>query len=225
MQRLVVFSGAGMSAESGLKTFRDSGGLWEKYDINEVATPEAWARNPELVLEFYNQRREQIISAEPNAAHKALVELESKYDVCIVTQNIDNLHERAGSKRVLHLHGEISKAKSERNDDVVVEKLGPIKIGDVAPDGHQLRPHVVWFGEPVPEYEKALKIISEADILIVVGTSLNVYPAAGLVHYVPEHCEVHLVDPNDAVRSRFNSVNHLKKPAVEGIPELIKIIL
>ena len=185
--KLVVLTGSGISAESGLKTFRDSGGLWEGYDINEVASIDGWNRDPQKVLDFYNHRREQAAKAEPNEAHKALVRLEEKFDVIVVTQNVDNLHERAGSSRVLHLHGELTKVRSEANE-TLIQDIGsnPISIGDLAEDGAQLRPDIVWFGEMVPMMEPAMKLVSQADFLIVVGTSLAVYPAASLIHFCKE---------------------------------------
>lgn len=195
--KIVIFTGAGVSAESGISTFRDSGGLWEKYRIEDVATPGAWKKNPELVLEFYNQRRKQILSAEPATAHFLLAELEKKYpDTQIITQNIDDLHERAGSKNVLHLHGEIKKARSTIDDTLIVSVNGwRLDFGDLCPLGSQLRPHVVWFGEEVPAMIEAISLVEKADILIVIGTSLNVYPAAGLIHYSPKECVKCLIDP------------------------------
>lgn len=198
-KRLVVLSGAGISAESGLGTFRDSGGLWEEYRIEDVATPDAWNNNPTLVTEFYNMRRKQAYEAQPNEGHKILAELEKDFDVIIITQNIDDLHERAGSKNVLHLHGEISKVKSSgpnAEKHYYPQKNWEVKMGDLCPEGYQLRPHVVWFGEAVPMLEKAAEIVETADLFLVVGTSLNVYPAAGLVSYVSEKCVKYILDPN-----------------------------
>ena len=189
MKNLVVFSGAGISAESGLKTFRDSDGLWEEYDVMDVATPEAWQRDSDLVLEFYNKRRKQVLETQPNAGHSALVTLENHFNVQIITQNIDNLHERAGSKKVLHLHGEVTKARSTVNDNLLYDINGSeLKKGEVCEQGFQLRPHVVWFGEAVPNMEIAYEITRKADIMLIVGTSLNVYPAAGLIHFTPPKC-------------------------------------
>ena len=182
-RKLVVLSGAGVSAESGLKTFRDSDGLWEGYNIEDVATPGAWRRNRELVLEFYNYRRKNVLAAQPNAAHYGLASLQDDFDVHIITQNIDDLHERAGSRKVLHLHGEIFKMRSEKNEALVYDIRDDIRLGDTAGDGAQLRPHIVWFEEPVPKIEEAIPIVNDADILVVVGTSLVVYPAAGLITY------------------------------------------
>ena len=215
-----------MSAESGLKTFRDSGGLWESYDVNEVATPEAWQRNPELVLEFYNKRRDQVLKAVPNHAHKSIAKLEEKFIVDVVTQNIDDLHERAGSSRVLHLHGEILKAKSINSEIPLYDVRAPLEWGkSLAEDGSQLRPHIVWFGEPVPEYDNAQRIISKADILIIVGTSLNVFPAAGLVFHAQKSCKSYLVDPNELESPGLPSMHLIQKPATIGIPRLVEELL
>lgn len=195
-KKLLVFSGAGVSAESGLKTFRDQGGLWEDYDISEVATPQAWQANRDLVLKFYNMRKKQLFKVSPNAAHKAIAELENYFDVEVITQNIDDLHERAGSTKVTHLHGELRKVQSEKYPNLVYdfEKV-EIEIGDLCEKGHQLRPHVVWFGEAVPMMEKAYEIASNAELFIVVGTSLNVYPAAGIINFVPKNAKCWLIDP------------------------------
>lgn len=196
MKKLVVFTGAGISAESGLKTFRGDDGLWEGYRVEEVATPQAWKLNPELVLDFYNIRRKQCMAAQPNSAHKAIVELERQYDLEVITQNVDDLHERAGSKKVLHLHGEIRKAQSTLNPKFVYGMKGDeILLGDVCELGAQLRPFIVWFGEAVPFMEKAERIAEQADILVVVGTSLQVYPAANLLHVVSDQCKVYVIDP------------------------------
>ena len=197
MKKVVVLTGAGISAESGIRTFRDSGGLWEQHRVEDVASIEGWYRNAELVQEFYNQRRKAMIAAKPNEGHLQLVRLEQYYDVNIVTQNVDNLHERAGSKNVLHLHGELTKACSERNHDYVVDIEGwELKHGTLAPDGGRLRPFIVWFGEAVPMIEPAIDLCEQADYFVVVGTSLNVYPAAGLIHYVSPKTPCYLVDPN-----------------------------
>ncbi len=196
MKRVVVFTGSGISAESGIKTFRDSGGLWEEHDVRDVATPEAFERNPKLVLEFYNQRRRDAMAAKPNAAHKALVKLENYFEVQIITQNVDDLHERAGSKNVLHLHGEIMKARSTINPNLIYILTSPeINFGDLCALGSQLRPHIVWFGEAVPEIENATKLANTADIFIVIGTSLEVYPAAQLIHYAPRRAQKYYIDP------------------------------
>ncbi|WP_340111612.1 SIR2 family NAD-dependent protein deacylase [Maribellus mangrovi] len=195
-KKLVVLSGAGMSQESGLKTFRDMGGLWESYDVTIVATPEAWQRDPELVLRFYNERRKQLFSAEPNAGHRTVSELENWFDVEVVTQNVDNLHERAGSTKVLHLHGELMKARSTIDPFLVYElDHWALKLGDVCEKGSQLRPHIVWFGEAVPEIPRAIGIVEQAEILVVIGTSLAVYPAASLVNYVKRGTPIFVVDP------------------------------
>ena len=194
--RIVVFTGAGVSAESGVKTFRDSDGLWENYRIEDVATPQAWVSNPKQVLDFYNQRRKQIIQAKPNAAHFALAELQDYCSVTVITQNIDDLHERAGSSKVIHLHGEITKARSEKNKALIQElSSDEIQIGDLASDGAQLRPHIVWFGEEVPMMDLALQVTEFADVFIVIGTSLNVYPAANLAYYAPADSLKYVVDP------------------------------
>ena len=200
MQRVVVLSGAGISAESGIKTFRDSGGLWEEYAIEDVATPEAWKKNPNLVLDFYNQRRKQLLSAQPNRGHLSLVELEKKYDVQIVTQNVDDLHERAGSKNVLHLHGELLKVRSEKYDSLIYDWKTDLKSGDLCERGTQLRPYIVWFGEMVPKMEEAAKLVKSADVVIVVGTSLNVYPAAGLLYEASFESRKYLVNPDLSLR-------------------------
>ncbi|MCC5931241.1 MAG: NAD-dependent deacylase [Cyclobacteriaceae bacterium] len=196
-KRLVILSGAGVSAESGIKTFRDAGGLWEGHDVMEVATPEGWYKNPELVLDFYNQRRKQALSAEPNTAHKVIAELQNWFDVHVITQNVDNLHEKAGSDQVIHLHGELFKSRSTLDETLIYNMDGwALNIGDLCEKGSQLRPHIVWFGEMVPMMDVAMQIASEADFFVVVGTSLQVYPAAGLVDYVGPHVPVYVVDPN-----------------------------
>lgn len=219
---IVVITGAGISAESGLSTFRDSGGLWEGYDINEVASIEGWKSDPEKVLEFYNLRRKQALEAKPNVAHKALVDLQDHFKVQIITQNIDELHERAGSKEVLHLHGQVSKAKSSLVDDHIVD-IGhrPIKLGDKAADGSQLRPHVVWFGELVPNLEVAAEITSKAEILIVIGTSLSVYPAAGLIDFAKQGIDKYLIDPSEPKLQDLNDWHHIKEKAGSGTPKLV----
>lgn len=219
-KKLVVLTGAGISAESGLKTFRDSDGLWEGYDIAEVATPRAWRKDPKLVLEFYNMRRRNVAEALPNAAHFGLAELEKDFDVQIITQNIDDLHERAGSTNILHLHGEIFKMRSEADESLVYEIRGDINIGDTAEDGAQLRPHIVWFEEPVPLIEEAARISSTADIFVVLGTSLVVYPAAGLVNYAPIDCPKFIVDKKVPYTSSLYNLTTIEKPATEGVKEL-----
>lgn len=222
-KKIVVFSGAGMSAESGIKTFRDSGGLWEQYKIEEVATFDAWLNNPALVLDFYNQRRKQVMEAKPNRAHELVAELQKTHDVQVITQNIDDLHERAGSKKVLHLHGEIMKCRSTINHHLVYPvKQWEIKLGDQCEEGSQLRPHIVWFGEAVPEMEKAIAITEEADVFITIGTSLNVYPAANLIHVVPVSVSKYLIDPNEFNLDYIKNLNIIKATAVEGMNILSK---
>jgi len=221
MKKLVVLTGSGISAESGLKTFRDSGGLWEEYNVMEVASIEGWHRNPKLVLDFYNQRRRQLLSSKPNGAHLGLAELQNDYDVQIITQNIDNLHEQAGSKKVLHLHGELNKARSSRDENYIIDITGKdLHIGDLCPKGSQLRPYIVWFGEAVPAMEEAIKLASTADIFVVIGTSLNVYPAAGLVDYVPYDAKLFLIDPNEVNRTLRECI-YIKEKAVKGL-EILK---
>ena len=223
-KNIVVLTGAGISAESGISTFRDSGGLWEKYKVEDVATPEAWLKDKNLVTDFYNQRRKQLLEVKPNYGHLGLAELEKWFNVFVITQNVDNLHEQAGSSSVLHLHGELTKVRSERYEHLVYE-LTPnkyeVKIGDLCEKGYQLRPHIVWFGEAVPMMEKAMEITQQADILVVIGTSLNVYPAAGLLHYAPSDVPVYLIDPNDVYVNR-KSVRIIKKGASEGMKDLIE---
>lgn len=225
MLNIVVFTGAGVSAESGIKTFRDSGGLWEEYRIEDVATPEAWQRNPALVLDFYNQRRKQVLQAQPNAAHYAIVELEKKFNVAVITQNIDDLHERAGSSAVVHLHGEIRKSRSSVDSSLVYEiAAAELNLGDKCAKGSQLRPHIVWFGELVPMMDKAALIVSKADIMIVVGTSLEVYPAALLIQYAPYHSTIYIVNPDAALQQR-PGINYINKKAGTGVPHLVKQLI
>ena len=224
MEKLVVFSGAGMSAESGISTFRDAGGLWEKYNIEEVATPNAFLKNPDLVQRFYNERRKQIIETSPNSAHELIAGLESKFSVTVVTQNIDDLHERAGSSNVLHLHGNIRFAKSSGpNPEKKYYRLKGWKITpeDRCDDGFPLRPHVVWFGEEVPMLEKAAEIIRTADYLLVIGTSLNVYPAAGLIHLAPRHCQKVIIDPSADTLNIPNDFIAIKEIASVGLKKWI----
>ena len=224
--KLVVFTGAGISAESGIKTFRDSGGLWEEFDINEVATPQAWEKNQTLVLDFYNKRRKQVLEAQPNKAHFALVELEQKYDVQIITQNIDDLHERAGSKKVLHLHGEITKSRSTIDHSLVYKIAGEeIKLGDKCEKGSQLRPHIVWFGEMVPMMDTANIIAEKADIFLVVGTSMAVYPAAGIIDYSPQDIPKYLIDPSDIKVIGISNLKIIKEKASIGLPKLASDLL
>lgn len=222
-KKIVVFSGAGMSAESGIKTFRDTGGLWEEYKIEDVATFEAWIKNQPLVLDFYNQRRKQVMNAQPNEAHFLVAELQKHFDVQVITQNIDDLHERAGSKKVLHLHGEIMKGRSTAKQELVYElKHWEIKAGDVCEVGSQLRPHIVWFGEAVPEMDKASELAEKADIFITIGTSLNVYPAANLINVIEGHIPKFLVDPGDFNLDYIKNLTIIKATAVEGMKVLSK---
>ena len=221
---MVVLTGAGISAESGLKTFRDSDGLWEGYNIEDVATPRAWKRDPQLVLDFYNMRRRNVAEAEPNAAHVGLAKLEKHFDVHIITQNIDDLHERAGSTKVLHLHGEIFKMRSEKSFHFVKEIRGDIMLGDCAEDGCQFRPHIVWFEEPVPLIEEAIPIVHTADVFAVVGTSLVVYPAAGLVNYARLEIPKYIIDKRIPYTSSVHNVTSIERPATEGVAELMRIL-
>ncbi|MBL7684196.1 MAG: NAD-dependent deacylase [Flavipsychrobacter sp.] len=222
--KLVVLTGAGISAESGLKTFRDSDGLWEGYNIEDVATPRAWRKNPQLVLDFYNTRRRGVLDAQPNAAHLALAALESDFEVRIITQNIDDLHERAGSSYVMHLHGEILKMRSEKTPHLIYDINTDIKLGDVADDGAQLRPHIVWFEEPVPMIEQAVPIMYDADIFLLIGTSLVVYPAAGLVDYVPDGIPKYVIDKNIPPINRYSNVIPIEKTATEGVKDLLQML-
>jgi NAD-dependent deacetylase len=226
MKKLVVLTGAGMSSESGIRTFRDSGGLWEEYDVQEVATFEAWMRNRDLVLRFYNERRRQLEGCNPNAGHKGLADLEKYFDVQIITQNVDNLHERAGSTKVLHLHGELTKARSTV-DPALVYDIGyrDIKNGDKCEKGSQLRPHIVWFGEAVPMMEQAVSLTSEADIFVVVGSSLNVYPAAGLINYAPHNAGLWLIDPNEVYIPDYRNIEVIKEKAGHGVEILTERLL
>jgi len=226
MKKLVVLTGAGISAESGLKTFRDMGGLWEEYDVTEVASPEGWEKNMELVLRFYNERRRQLRNSEPNNGHLALVELEKHFDVHIITQNVDDLHERAGSKKVLHLHGELKKAQSTGDSELVYEIEGTeLNPGDKCEKGFQLRPYIVWFGEQVPAIIEAERICNSADIFLVVGTSMNVYPAAGLIDTIPPFAPVFLIDPHPVTTSVRKKYTFIQEPASTGMQKLKKILL
>ncbi|PWN05127.1 SIR2 family NAD-dependent protein deacylase [Rhodohalobacter mucosus] len=226
MSNVVVLSGAGVSAESGLATFRDSGGLWEGYDVQEVASIRGWNLNKEKVLDFYNMRRKQAAGVRPNKAHKAIAELESKFDVTVVTQNVDDLHEKAGSSSVVHLHGMLKQARSEKDESIIVDiGSNPINPGDKAPDGSQLRPNVVWFGEPVPMMETAAKIVGKADIFIVIGTSLSVYPAASLVSYTRKGIPKFIVDPSTPELYSFDGWTHIRKKGEEGMSELKKQLM
>lgn len=228
MKKLIVLTGAGISAESGIKTFRDAGGLWEGHDVMEVASPEGWHRNHELVLDFYNQRRRQLQEVEPNAAHHALVELEEHYEVVVVTQNVDDLHERAGSSRIVHLHGELIKVRSTYDPSLVYEWRKDLLSGDLCEKGHQLRPHIVWFGEMVPMLQIAADHTSEADIVLIVGTSMQVYPAAGLVGFAPPHARVYYVDPNPSINYELGRSGHLtvvSERATTGVRKVVDQLL
>ena len=231
MKKLVVLTGAGMSAESGISTFRDSGGLWDRYPVEQVATPEGYAANPQLVLDFYNERRRELLHSSPNHGHRLLAELEQYVDVRIITQNVDNLHERAGSTHVIHLHGEMMKVTSSRdpNNPRYIRELTAdhcdVKLGDKAADGSQLRPFIVWFGEAVPMIESAIDEVGQADVFLIIGTSLNVYPAAGLLNYVPYQVPVYLIDPKDVAISSGRKVHVIKAGASEGMETFKKILL
>ncbi len=224
-KKLVVLTGAGISAESGLRTFRDSDGLWEGYQIEDVATPRAWRKNPQLVLDFYNYRRKDVLAAHPNAAHIGLAELENDFDVTIITQNIDDLHERGGSTNVMHLHGEIFKMRSERDEHLIYDIKGDIMLGDKAEDDAQLRPHIVWFEEAVPMIEEAVPVVHAADIFAVVGTSLVVYPAAGLVTVANDTIPKFIVDKKIPYTSAVRNVTAIEKPATEGVKELKELLM
>lgn len=226
MKKLVVLTGAGISAESGIKTFRDAGGLWEGHDVMEVASPEGWHKNKALVLDFYNQRRRQLHEVKPNLGHSTLAELESDFDVHIITQNVDNLHEQAGSTKVLHLHGELLKVRSTKNPNYIVDWKTDLVLGDVDEDGNQLRPHIVWFGEAVPALEEAVAITQQADYFVVVGTSLQVYPAAGLLHYAPLNTPIFYIDPNPTtIYDLSNPLEVIAMNATEGVPVLKRTLL
>ena len=230
-KNLVILTGAGMSAESGISTFRDAGGLWEQYPVEQVATPEGYARNPALVIDFYNQRRKQLLDVQPNAGHIGLAELERDFNVTVVTQNVDNLHERAGSTHVIHLHGELTKVCSSRDpyNPAYIKELKPeeykVRLGDLAGDGSQLRPFIVWFGEAVPEIETAIRFVQKADIFVIIGTSLNVYPAAGLLYYVPDTAPVYLIDPKPVDAHSDRPIHVIRAGASEGVKELRKMLV
>lgn len=224
-KNLVILSGAGMSQESGIRTFRDMGGLWEEYDVMEVATPEAWARNPELVMKFYNDRRKQLYECFPNAGHIGLADLEKYFKVTIITQNIDDLHERAGSSKVIHLHGELKKARSSVDESLIYQIDGwELKFGDMCARGSQLRPHIVWFGEAVPTMDLAIPIVQKADMLAVIGTSLNVYPAAGLVNYTRIGTPIYVIDP-ERPEVFIRNVTYIQKKACCGVELLKKLLI
>lgn len=224
MKKLVVLTGAGISAESGISTFRDSGGLWEGHDVNEVATPEGFAANPTLVLDFYNQRRRQLLEVQPNEAHRLLAHLEKRFQVVIITQNVDDLHERAGSHNVIHLHGELLKSRGVDNPQVIYPCTGDIKVGDKSPTGVQLRPHIVWFGEEVPMLDQAIEEVYTADVLMIIGTSLQVYPAAGLMNYRKEGTPVFYIDPNPSLHSR-GDLTVIAQKASTGVAKAIELII
>lgn len=230
MKKLVILSGAGISAESGISTFRDAGGLWDKYPVMQVASIEGYEANPELVINFYNERRKQLLDVKPNQGHILCAELEKYFDVTVVTQNVDNLHERAGSHHIIHLHGELTKVCSSYNpnDPRYIRELKPeefeVKMGDKAGDGSQLRPFIVWFGEAVPEIETAVRYVEKADIFVIIGTSMNVYPAASLLYYVPSNADVYLIDPKDVNINTRRPITHIKKGASEGMKELLALI-
>jgi NAD-dependent deacetylase len=225
-QKIVVLTGAGISAESGLATFRDANGLWEGHDVMAVASPEGWQRNPALVLEFYNQRRKSALGVEPNAAHKALVELEQKFDVQIITQNVDDLHERAGSTHILHLHGKLFESRSTKDENLIYPMQGwELNVGDLCEKGSQLRPNIVWFGEAVPLIEQAAQETMSADYLLIIGTSLQVYPAAGLLSYAPHDTPIYLIDPNAPAVSSRRNITLIQEKATFGVPALVKKLL
>jgi NAD-dependent deacetylase len=225
-QRIVVLTGAGISAESGIQTFRGADGLWEGHRIEDVASPEGWRRNRELVLDFYNQRRRKLLEVKPNAGHTALVDLEAKYDVTIITQNVDDLHERAGSSNVMHLHGELFKVRSSIDESLIYDWRKDLVTGDKCAKGSQLRPHIVWFGEMVPMIETAQRIASKADIFIVIGTSLVVYPAAGLLHYAPAESRKFLIDPYaDTLSASVPNLRTIVAPATKGVPEVVGLLM
>lgn len=226
-KKIVVLTGAGISAESGISTFRDSDGLWENHRIEDVATPGGWAANPQLVLDFYNQRRAQLFKVSPNEGHKALVDLEKYFEVHVITQNVDDLHERAGSTRVMHLHGELRKVRSERYQSLIYSWDKDLNIGDLCEKGAQLRPHIVWFGEAVPMLEPAADLASEADVFLIVGTSLQVYPAAGLMHYAPHHIPVYYVDPRPQLNfelGRMPNLTVIPEPASTGVRKVAELL-
>lgn len=230
MKKLVVLTGAGMSAESGISVFRGGGGLWDKYPVEQVATPEGYTANPALVTKFYNERRKQLLEVEPNRGHQLLAEMEKYFQVTVITQNVDNLHERAGSTEVIHLHGELTKVTStwQPNNPKFIRELSSeeyeVKIGDLAADGSQLRPFIVWFGESVPMIDTAIGYCENADIFLIIGTSLNVYPAAGLLNYVPAHVPVYLIDPNDVPIASGRKVHVIQKGASDGMEELMHLL-
>jgi len=226
MKRIVVLTGAGMSAESGLKTFREAGGLWEEHDVMEIASPIGWRNNRNLVLEFYNQRRAQLLTVEPNLGHSALKQLEDYFDVQLITQNVDDLHERAGSSNILHLHGELFKVRSTGNSNLIYQWKKELIEGDLCEEGHQLRPHIVWFGEDVPLIPKAIDILSTADILMIIGTSMQVYPASTLIHYVKNNTPIYFIDPHPTIsENSFNNLKIIAEPATIGVPRVVNELI
>ena len=224
VKKIVILTGAGMSAESGINTFRDANGLWEGHDIRDVASPEGFVNNPELVFDFYNKRRAQLNTVKPNKGHLLLKELEKKYHTTIITQNVDDLHERAGSKNIIHLHGELRKVRSILNEDLIYNWVSDLKLGDKNAEGHQLRPHIVWFGEAVPEIDTAITYVEKADILIIIGTSMQVYPAAGLINYCQQNIPIYFIDPKPTIETKEN-LTIIAKGAVTGITELVKLLI
>jgi len=225
MKKIVILTGAGMSAESGLKTFRDADGLWEGHDVMEVASPQGWHKNSKLVLDFYNERRRQLLQVKPNKAHHLLAQIEDKFDVDIITQNVDDLHERAGSKRVLHLHGELLKVRSSTNESLVYNWTKDLHLGDKCETGSQLRPHIVWFGEAVPMLEQAIDITKKADILVIIGTSMQVYPAASLIHYVKINTPIYFIDPKPSIdNNNYANITIFAEKASIGVEKLIKVL-
>lgn len=224
MKKLVVLTGAGISAESGLKTFRGAGGLWEGHNVQDVATPQAFRKDPELVLRFYNERRSQLRTVEPNTGHLGLVELEKHFDVQIITQNVDDLHERAGSTQILHLHGQLKKKRSVSNENLIEDCEGDIVLGDLTPDGAQWRPHIVWFGEDVPMLYEAAELAAQADIMIIVGTSMVVYPANTLINFAPQHTPIYIVDPNRPVGDWNHDITFIEEPASTGVSKVIELL-
>jgi NAD-dependent deacetylase len=228
MDKVIVLTGAGISAESGIKTFRDSDGLWEGYDVNQVASPQGWEQNQELVLDFYNQRRRQLHEVQPNAGHLAIVQLEEKYEVVVITQNVDNLHERAGSSKIIHLHGELNKVRSTVVPSIVLPWDGDLMTGDLCPQGFQLRPHIVWFGEMVPMLEPAIQECETGNIFIIIGTSMQVYPAASLISFAPKGSKIFYIDPNpniSAELARLKNLQVIKQKATQGVPYVVSQLL
>ena len=225
MKKIVILTGAGMSAESGLKTFRDANGLWEGHDVMEVASPQGWYSNKELVLDFYNQRRKQLLVAQPNTAHHSIAALEKNYVVTIITQNVDDLHERAGSTDIIHLHGELRKVRSINREELIYEWDKDLNLGDLADDGSQLRPHIVWFGEAVPMLDKAIQITKKADLLVIIGTSMQVYPAASLIHYIKQATPIYFIDPNpNILTSNYDNLTIISEKASTGVEKLVAML-